>query len=485
MRQRFYIPCVLLLTTLVALAWKAADKPDDTNAASVTAFGAKGDGFTDETAAIQRAVDQSRAGLVEFPRGTYRITRTIEIKLGERGVTGLTGRGGVGRVVMAGPGPAFRFVGTHTGSADPASFKPAVWDRERMPTLEGLEIVGDHPEADGVEFVRVMQPTLTRVLIREVRHGVHLVERNRNLLMDACHIFNCRGVGVFFDRVNLHQANVVGCHISYCKAGGIKVVGSEIRNLQISGCDIEYNYDPKAAESADVCIDSTEGSVREGAIVGCTIQAKISPGGANLRLLGPADVNKVSMFAITGNHISNQEVNVHLKNCRGIVLSGNSLALSNRRNVLIEGSRHIVVGPHALDHNPDYKKMGDVVDGVSLRDCDGCSLTGVLVEGAVAGSEKKGGAIEVLGCRETTLSGCQVFEPRWRGIVIADSRNTRVTGCTVMDRTGKPTLLVGVEVSGASKGTRIAGNLIDRGTKGDVVLPEGAGSTDDNRQPAR
>src|SRR5262249_40654511 len=103
-----------------------------------------------------------------------------------------------------------------------------------------------------------------------------------------------------------------------------------IRNLQIVGNDIEYNFDPDAAESADVWIDSSEGSVREGAIVGNTIQAKISPGGANLRLLGPADVNKVSMLAVTGNHISNQELNTHLKNCRGVVLSGNTLALRHR-----------------------------------------------------------------------------------------------------------------------------------------------------------
>ena len=191
------------------------------------------------------------------------------------------------------------------------------------------------------------------------------------------------------------------------------------------------------------------------------------------------------MFAITGNHISNQEVNIHLKNCRGVVLSANSLALSNKRNVLIEGSRHIVVGPHTLDHNPDYKKMGDVVDGVSLRDCDGCSLTGVLVEGAVAGSEKEGGAIEVIGCRETTLSNCQVFEPKWRGIVIADSRNTRVTGCTVMDRGEKAALLIGVEVTGKSRGTVIHGNTIDKGTKGDVVMASDAGTALANQVPAR
>ncbi|HEX5272244.1 MAG TPA: right-handed parallel beta-helix repeat-containing protein, partial [Gemmataceae bacterium] len=423
-------------------------------------------------------------GVLEFPRGDFLLRRTVEVRLAESGRIALVGNG-VGRVVMAGPGPAFRFVGTHEGSADPESFKPGVWERERMPQLEGLEIVGAHPEADGVEFVRVMQPTLARVLIREVRNGVRLAERDRNLIIDSCHVYHCTGVGVFFDHVNLHQANIHGCHISYCKRGGIKVIGSEVRNLQIVGNDIEYNFDPQAKESADVGIDSTEGSVREGAIVGNTIQAKISPGGANLRMLGPSDPNKVSMFAVTGNHISNQEVNVHLKNCRGVVLSGNSLALSHRRNVLIEGSRHVVVGPHSLDHNPDYRKLGDVVDGITLRDCDGCSLTGVLAEGAVGGDEKAGGAIELIDCRETTVSGCQVFEPRWRGIYVAGSRNTRITGCTVMDRGEKPAMRAGIEVVGTSRGTRVMGNTIGRGAVGDVIMGEGRGSVSDTQEPAR
>jgi hypothetical protein len=270
---------------------------------NVRNFGARGDGRSDDTAALQHAVEQTGDGLLEFPRGDFRIARTIEIKLDEHGPLGLAG-GGVGRVTMTGRGPAFRFVGTHTKNADPTSFAPGVWQKERLPLLQGLEIVGAHPEADGVEFLRVMQPTLIGLLIREVRHGVHLVERNRNLLLASCHVYNCRGVGVFFDQVNLHQAIVHGCHISYCKGGGIKVQGGEIRNLHITGNDIEYNFDPAATESADVWIDGGEGGVREGSIVSNTIQARVSPGGANVRFVGPADVNKVSMWTVSAKHSS-------------------------------------------------------------------------------------------------------------------------------------------------------------------------------------
>jgi polygalacturonase len=432
----------------------------------VRAFGAKGDGTTDDTAAVRRAVAHCTSGMVVFPSGDFRITKTIEIKGAERGRLSLLGHG-VGRVIMAGPGPAFRFVGSHTGTADPDSVRSLVWKKERMPLVDGLEIIGEHDDADGLEFVQTMQPTLTGVLIRKVRHGVRLIKRNRNLLMSGCHIYECRGVGVFFDRVDLHQAIIHGCHISYCKGGGIKVAGSEIRNLHITGNDFEYNYDLKARESADVWVDISEGSVREGSIVSNTIQANISPGGANVRFTGPADVNKVGLWTITGNHISNQMVNVHLQNCRGIVLTGNSIALGRQRNILVEGSRHIVIGPHSLDHNPDYK--GATTDGIRLANCDGCVVSGVVVEGSSAGSKKEGGAVEVIDCRETAILGCSVFEPGFRGIYVADSRNTLVGECTVMDRTPSGKMLAAIEVAGKSPGSVVRGNLVGKGSVSDII----------------
>ncbi len=452
---------------------------DDGN---VRRFGAVGDGKTDDTAAIQRAVDESRAGRLEFPRGDFRITRTIELKLGARGPTALSGQGGVGRVTMAGPGPAFRITGTHTGSADPASFKGGVWERERMPVVQDLEIVGAHPEADGIEFYQVMQPTLAGVFIREVRHGVHLVTRNRNVLLTGCHIYNCRGVGVFFDRVNLHQAIISGCHISYCKGGGIKVADSEIRNLQITGNDIEYNYDLEAKASADIWIDVTSGTVREGTIVSNTIQAKPSPGGANIRFTGSPAQKDAGLWSITGNLISSQNVNVHLENCRGIVLSGNSIFSGHERSLLFEGCRHLVVAQQSLDRNPDYK--GVITGGITLRDCDGIILNALQMSGTEAGAAEAGGAIEVLNSREISLTGCQIFEPKFRGVYVRDSRNTKISDCTIMERDGPARMLAAVEIAGKSPGTVVQNNQLGQGTKGGII-GVGEGVVDVGNQPVK
>ena len=101
-----------------------------------------GDGRADDTEALQRAVDEA-TGPVRLPRGTYRITRPITIELDEVGFTSLVGDG-TAQIIMNGPGPAFRFVGTHDGSAAPRTFKANVWDRQRTPMIDALEIVGAH-----------------------------------------------------------------------------------------------------------------------------------------------------------------------------------------------------------------------------------------------------------------------------------------------------------------------------------------------------
>jgi hypothetical protein len=54
--------------------------PDDANVVSVKAYGAKGDGKTDDTNAIQTAIQQTihKSSLLYFPDGTYLVSKTLE-----------------------------------------------------------------------------------------------------------------------------------------------------------------------------------------------------------------------------------------------------------------------------------------------------------------------------------------------------------------------------------------------------------------------
>ena len=113
-------------------------------AASTTPSTSKANAADKPTVDVPKTPAPSSLETKDLKVGTGKETKlgdTIEVKLAAHGRLGLTGFAGTGRITMAGPGPAFRFVGTHTKTADPKDFLPAVWHKERMPRLEGLEIV--------------------------------------------------------------------------------------------------------------------------------------------------------------------------------------------------------------------------------------------------------------------------------------------------------------------------------------------------------
>jgi parallel beta-helix repeat protein len=438
---------------------------------NVKEFGARGDGVTDDTDAIIAAVNKGD-GVLEFPRGSYRITRTIEIILSETGTTGISGKGGSARIIMAGEGPAFRFKGSHNGTAGPESVKSIVWDKERMPLVEGLEIVGANPKANGLEFRHTLMPVISALLIREVHHGIHLVSRNRNVLIDGCHIYNCTGVGIYLDSVNLHQTIISDSHISYCKLGGIKISRSEIRDLQITGNDIEYNCDPKGPVSADIWFDCSErGSVREGTISGNTIQAIPSPRGANIRFTGPSGNNEqIGLWSITGNHISNQTVNIDLNHTRGISITGNTFIRGYDQNMTINDSHNLIISDNVIDHNKDYfpEKM-ICADGISILKSEGILFTNNIIDGVEYGNPESGGAVNISESREITMSGCHIINTKFRGVQIDRCTNVRIIDCIVKEDKDKLRMLSGIELKGPCQGTLIKENSVTRGKKGDIL----------------
>ncbi len=443
-------------------AGAAALSPLALDAVDPAEHGAKADGRADDSAALQAAVDRGD-GVIRLARGTYRITKPIEIDLSKVDRTAIVGDGVAG-VVMAGAGPAFRFRGTHGGTADPASVKPRVWDKERLPLVEGIEIVGEHEDAIGIELTGTMQSTITSTLIRRCKIGISYTKRNRNIIVDHCHIYENREIGILFDQVNLHQALITGSHISYNPVAGIWFRGGELRNFQIVGNDIEYNYSMKREGSADVLIDVSEkgATFREGTIVGNTIQARPSPRGANVRVIGGDGLRTTGMLSITGNLIGSQHDAIHLKRARAVAVTGNTIYSATNRDLVVEDCANIVLGSNSIDWNPDHRGKR-TVDGIVLRRSDGVVLSDTIIENSFAGSEERGGTIEIDDCRDVTISACQVLDPKHRGIVINDSERVRVSATTVVDRREKPTMRSTIEVTGKSRNNVIRDNTLAKG----------------------
>ncbi len=465
--QRKSLGACLLLATLAgfiltgAAATTVPELSETRAPRTVLAFGAVGDGHTDDTAALQRAVD-SGLGDIRLPKGVYRITKPIIIDLDKNGYTSIHGSG-VARIVMAGAGPALQFVGTHFKSADPEGFSTNVWNRQRMPLVDGISISGDHPQASGIEAVGTMQITITRVQIRNVLHGIHLVKNNRNVIISNCHIFENRGVGIYYDDVNLHQSNITGCHISYNARGGIVSRAGNVRNIQIAGCDLESNMSSDTEPTANVLIDcrGSRWGTAEVAITGCTIQHNhASPGSANIRMIGSSnrDSNgqptREGLVTITGNVLSDVQCNVHLRQCRGVVLAGNTLWRAYEHNLLVEDCSNIVVGANNFGRRfPGGNSLDPDAPSNSLvfRDCKDCTLTGLHITEVWRGLA----GLTVEGCTRMNISNCTVLDCDQAGVLLSNTTNSVVTGCLIRNDRRNDTPWVPVRVIGGR------GNVIE------------------------
>lgn len=441
---------------------------------SVMSLGAQGDGKTDDAAAIEKALLSH--GSVSFPKGIYRISRTITIPLSESGFTAISSDG-TARVVMAGAGPAFFFKGSHEGTAAPSTVKPGVWEKERTPMISGIEIVGDHTEADGIEAAGTMQLTLSRVVIRQCRHAVHLTTRNRNVLITDCHFYDNRGIGVFLDQVNLHQINVVGSHISYNGGGGIVSRGGEVRNLHIGTCDIEGNHSLEGTPAANVELNSTGGSIAEVAITGCTLQhTSKAAGSANIRILGagtdPSLERRVGRahtregnVTISANVFSDVRTNIEIREARGVTITGNTFWEGFDQDLLAENCEHLVISNNNFDRNPRYAVNGfkDAENnGIRLIHCTDSSLTGNVISGVW----RQRAAVDVLGGNRLMIAQNHILDSDGVGLRLEELQNSLVTQNLIRDdrseekRSKQPSMIV---IKG--NGNQISANLLGNAAK--------------------
>jgi hypothetical protein len=428
---------------------------------SETALRGVGDGTTDVSDLLQQLVD-SGTGDITLPRGVYRITRPIVVNLDQVGPTSFSGTG-TARILMDGAGPAIRFVGTHEGTAAPSTFKDNVWQNQRSPMVDGLEIVGADPDARGIEATGTMQLTVTRTVIRKVLHGMHLVKRNRNVIISDCHIYENRGVGVFYDHVDLHQSNIIGSHISYNQQGGIVARGGGVRNIHIGTCDIEGNMGgPDSEPTANVLLDSTGGSIAEVAIVGCTIQHEHpSPNSANIRINGES--NPVTFtpethhgnITIADNVLSDVQVNIDVENTRGIAITGNTIWKGYAHNLRIVNSESVVVSGNVIDRNPRYH-YGDGKDSSNslvIEKCRAVQMTGNLIHGA--GNDQT--SVTIRDSEGINITDMSVFDANPCGLELVNVTGSRVSDCLIRTREGKGHSII---VTGGG-GNMVVNNLLN------------------------
>ena len=345
--------------------------------------------------------------------------------------------------------------------------------------VSGIEIVGEHAEADGIEAVGTMQLTLTRVVVRKCRHAVHLTTRNRNVLIADCHFYENSGIGIFLDHLNLHQINVIGCHISYNGGGGIVSRGGNVRNLHIGTCDIEGNHSEKGPPSANVELTSTEGSIGEVAITGCTLQhTSKAPGSANIRINGAGTDSSLERrvgrattregnVTITANVFSDVRVNIEVRESRGVTITGNTFWEGFEHDMIAENCEHLVISSNNFDRNPRYAVNGFLNaenNGIVLTNCTDSSLTGNVISGVW----RQRAAVDVMGGSRLIIAQNQILDSDGAGIRLEDVKHSLITNNLLRDdrpkdkRSKEPSLLM---VKSAEN--QLSANLLGNGQKED------------------
>ena len=438
-------------------------------------FGVKGDGQTDDTQALQRAINEG-AGVLELGKGSFLISAPLVFDTTEVGYVGVRGAQGASRIIMTGEGPAIRVVGDHRGTANPLSFEEHTWENERFPILEGFEVLGRHPEADGIELFRTMQCVIQGVLIRECRHGIHLIERNRNPIIANSHIYRCGDSGIFLDAVNLHQCNIIGNHISYCARAGIRQFNGDVHNVQITGNDIEYNSGYEDGPSGEILLEVPDhGLISEYTIASNTLQATPDAGGANIVMTGrdiPGD-SPIRVVSITGNVIGDRDRNILMRNAqRAIAIASNTIYSGTSANVELVDCSQVAITGNTINHRP-WRRGPHDVGGVVLEDCHDCTLTGNILTGLAYGDETRGGAVSLTRCSGVAVSDCQIVSPIHRGVYLEAASLCRVSNNTIIERREEPAMITAIHVTGESRDNLVQHNQLQAGTAGAVVCDEG------------
>lgn len=413
----------------------------------------------DSTAKLQQQLDDNDGNLI-LAAETYRLTRPIEVDLEKYGAATIQSTAST-TLIMDGPGPALRFTGTHNGTASPRTFEPATWN-ERMPIITGIEILGAHPQADGIELRFTVGAVVNRVSVRWCRHAIHLTQRNRNVIISDCHLYENSGIGVFLDDVNLHQINVSNSHISYNREGGVVVRDGNVRNLQVTGCDIEGNMpdDETPTKTANVLIDVSGSatdpgkSIAEIAITGCTIQHSanysgdeektVAPGGANIRLAGK-EIYPINSVTISGNVLSDTTTNVDIRYAHDVTINSNTFFAPKPNHLVVAHSQRIVVNGNTF--NPRQFTRPGTIRFANSADC-------ILSNSTIHHFATDAGAVILEACSGFTITGLNLSDCD-SGIVLRETSDTTLANCRVM-RTKNGAADIAIDQS--NRGIRLSGN---------------------------
>ncbi|HNY87255.1 MAG TPA: right-handed parallel beta-helix repeat-containing protein [Candidatus Hydrogenedentes bacterium] len=469
----------LLFPALACLLFSLAGAAQD----AAPSLAELADGTRSAAAALQRMIEESD-GLVDLPAGTFLLDAPLVLDLPRLGWRSLRGADGATRLVVAHAGPGILVQGDHQGTANPATVQDHTWEKERFPSVSGVEILGAHPEADGIVLSRTMKCVIRGVLVRKCRHGIRLVERNRNTLIADAHIYDCLDTGVLLDACDLHQVNLTGSHISYNGRAGVRQFNGDVHNVQISGNDIEYNAGAEGGLPAgEIVLEAPEGIISEYSITGNTLQARPQNPGANLLVLGAENntPHAARTMTVSGNVIGDRDKNIVLSRACRVTVTGNTVYGGAALNIHLDRCANIVLSGNNIGSRPfSHAEADPHVDGVLVEECDSVLLSGNILSGHRFGTPERGGAVTLVNARTCRVTGCQILHPRVRGVHLLGGAGCVVSDNTITAPDGGEDFLAAVELSGDGKNHLVQNNALSDAPDPVLLADPAQGTVKDN-----
>jgi hypothetical protein len=288
---------------------------------STAAFGTAGDGTTDDTTALQAALDAAfkpgGPGFLLIPPGTYRVTRTLRVA----GLEGVRGNVGHNHGISA---HGARLVSAIADGSNVLEFISRT--TRRFLLIEGLDVLGGGREGNGLHFeCEHKEHFLYNLCLRDVvvqgcggdgchmignvfegqvinsyfrdnkKNGVTFAHGAKAGILSAIHVFGC----VFGQNGQFGAAMTNGCydvafHGCYFLLNGKYGLVAQNGCTLLSNCGFENNHESAASFAAGGAGMVLQGF---GTLIGCTAYSMLK----QTRLLQAYVVGQLVMIGCSGS----------------------------------------------------------------------------------------------------------------------------------------------------------------------------------------
>ena len=334
---------------------------------------------------IQRAFDAASGQIVYLDSGrVYNIEQGLNAQaskvLGIEGCRALLVLTGTDDVALTYEG------NLRTGTAAPSESNSNLIRTESGSYIRDLRVISKEPYNNtGIKLKYLHKALISGNMLSELKNGIVVESRNRDMTFENNHIYNNSGDGILFDTVDIHQLLLQGGHMSYNK-NGVRFVDGSLANILFDNASIENNITdgnptPQSLISFE---ETTDGKPLYEVIIidGCNLQDHRT----NQRALLNFDVSNGSIHdlilanSLIGN-ASYNGISVYLKGVNGASVHNNSIVgypndISKNSIVLAGVNSNIKITDNRLAAPIDYNnseitKMmikDNLLEGFSIED---------------------------------------------------------------------------------------------------------------------